>query len=129
MKNQYFGDVNDYRKYGLLRALGQPGLRIHVAWMLTPDDGRTDGRYVAYLEQPERWRSFDPVLFDQLFTWLNVGRRKVRLLEESALLPNTRFSSQSVPEDPTQRTILFEQFLADFGEAQLAATIHDGHRI
>jgi hypothetical protein len=25
MKNQYFGDVNDYRKYGLLRLLTGPG--------------------------------------------------------------------------------------------------------
>ena len=41
MKNQYFGDVNDYRKYGLLRVLQrEANLRCVVAWMLTPDDGR-----------------------------------------------------------------------------------------
>jgi hypothetical protein len=45
MKNQYFGDVNDYRKYGLLRSLTAGGrITTTVCWMLTPDDGRPDGR-------------------------------------------------------------------------------------
>jgi hypothetical protein len=40
MKNQYFGDINNYRKYGLLRAvIHATRLRLLVAWMLTPDDG------------------------------------------------------------------------------------------
>jgi hypothetical protein len=46
MKNQYFGDVNDYRKYGLLRALQSTwNGSLLVAWMLTPDDGGRDGRF------------------------------------------------------------------------------------
>ena len=44
MKNQYFGDVNDYRKYGLLRVFAnQAAFNIGVCWMLTPDDERRDG--------------------------------------------------------------------------------------
>jgi hypothetical protein len=40
MKNQYFGDINDYRKYGLLRILSDEGsMRTGVCWMLTRDDG------------------------------------------------------------------------------------------
>ena len=40
MKNQYFGDINDYRKYGLLRLIAKKtGLKIGICWMLTPDDG------------------------------------------------------------------------------------------
>jgi len=37
MKNQYFGDINDYRKYGLLRCFAEAGLNIGVCWMLTPE--------------------------------------------------------------------------------------------
>ena len=34
MKDQYFGDINDYRKYGILRALQSKGQRtLLVAWM------------------------------------------------------------------------------------------------
>jgi hypothetical protein len=48
MKHQYFGDINDYRKYGLLRALQSSSLGgLLVAWMLTPDDGGPDGRSFA----------------------------------------------------------------------------------
>ena len=43
MKNQYFGDVNDYRKYGLLRAISlNTDWNLLVAWMLKPDDGGPD---------------------------------------------------------------------------------------
>ena len=81
MKNQYFGDVNDYRKYGLLRLLaGQAGLSVAVCWMLTPDDGRNDGRFTEYLQQPERWRAYDPALFDTLREM--VARREVARQEE-----------------------------------------------
>ncbi len=39
MKNQYFGDVNNYRKYGLLRRLAGDGeVSIGICWMLTPND-------------------------------------------------------------------------------------------
>lgn len=44
MKHQYFGDVNDYRKYGLLRTLAKDDIHILINWMLTPNDGSADGR-------------------------------------------------------------------------------------
>jgi hypothetical protein len=41
MKNQYFGDVNDYREYGSLRVLtGLVGMSTAICWMLAPNDGR-----------------------------------------------------------------------------------------
>ena len=67
MKNQYFGDINDYKKYGLLRSvIDATGLQVSLAWMLTPDDGRPDGRFIEYLNKPEKYRDFDPLLFDGL---------------------------------------------------------------
>ena len=53
MKNQYFGDINDYQKYGLLRTISRDtGLRLAVCWMLTPDDGRSDGKKTGYVDRP-----------------------------------------------------------------------------
>jgi hypothetical protein len=71
MKDQYFGDINDYRKYGLLRAIIRTtGFRIMVAWMLTPDDQSTDGKFVSYLEHPDKWAHHDPVLQPMsYFSW------------------------------------------------------------
>jgi len=69
MKNQYFGDVNDYRNYGLLRLLANGGaLRIGVCWMLTPDDDSIDGgkAKLHYLRNKNvaRWRCFDEPLYN-----------------------------------------------------------------
>jgi len=39
VKNQYFGDINDYRNYGLLRILiSGGGIKTIVCWVLRPDD-------------------------------------------------------------------------------------------
>ncbi len=75
MKHQYFGDVNDYGKYGLLRVLlKETGLSLGVCWMLTKDDGRADGKDIDYLAKPNSWRGFDPDLFDVLAASVPKGR-------------------------------------------------------
>jgi hypothetical protein len=100
VKNQYFGDVNDYRKYGLLRAIQSvASLDLLVAWMLTPDDGSWDGGKTAYLSRPERWRHFDPDLFDGLRTAIAPGSpRGVASAEAASLIPGARFFAQAVPD-------------------------------
>jgi hypothetical protein len=56
MKNQYVGDLIDFAKYGLLRALAGAGgerlFRLGLVWYLTPDDGRDDGGRIHYLSEP-----------------------------------------------------------------------------
>jgi len=115
MKNQYFGDVNDYRKYGLLRVLtGQGGLSVAVCWMLTPDDGRSDGRFVEYLQQPERWRHYDPALFDRLREMIALrGERDIDLVDlvgEAGILPAARFFVRTLRDDLQSRSRYFEVF-------------------
>jgi len=107
VKNQYFGDVNDYRKYGLLRALcGDADLSLSVAWMLTPDDGSTDGGLRTYLRCPNQWRRHDPALYDWLASAMGDGAaRSVDLLEKSALFPRARYNSEIVPDDRLARGV------------------------
>jgi hypothetical protein len=102
MKNRYFGDVNDYRKYGLLRCIqAVTDFRLLVAWMLTPDDGGADGRRTSYLSQPERWEHFDPVLFRALRDLVSSNRtsRRVDLIEGTSLIPRARCFSDVVPDN------------------------------
>jgi hypothetical protein len=57
VKNQYLGDINDYRKYGLLRALTNGGeIKTAICWMLTPDDRRGGSGFIGCLEQEHTWR-------------------------------------------------------------------------
>jgi hypothetical protein len=98
MKNQYFGDVNDYLKYGLLRCFANAGLRIGVCWMLTPDDGRSDGRKIRYLSSPDLWRSYDPALFDILAEAVRRGSRRVGKVQTPTLFPTALFCDALVPD-------------------------------
>ena len=91
MKDQYFGDINDFRKYGLLRSISLAGdFRLLVAWMLTPDNGSTDGKFISYLKEPKKWSKYDQSLYHSLKEILvHKQRRHVSLIEETELLPNT----------------------------------------
>jgi hypothetical protein len=111
LKNQYFGDINDYRKYGLLRGLLAGGASsVLVAWMLTPNDDRSDGLLVQYLRKPRKWRRFDPELFTGLRAMLRSRRpRSVELIERSSFLPRCRFFSDIVGDRCDDRTSYFRQ--------------------
>jgi hypothetical protein len=107
MKDQYFGDINDFRKYGLLRALQKHGsLDLLVGWMLTGDDGGGDGALREYLREPEKWRSFDAELHDGLRRLLRRRRKpRVSLIESSDLLPRTSYFSMPVPDGCEEREV------------------------
>ncbi len=105
MKDQYFGDINDYRKYGLLRALqSRIGGRLLIAWMLTPDDGSRDGGKRSYLQDPARWRHYDPEHFDGLAQLLaSAATPRVSLIAAADLLPQTSYYSVVVPDGRAAR--------------------------
>jgi hypothetical protein len=112
MKNQYFGDVNDYRKYGLLRILtGWGEMSTAVCWMLTPNDGRTDGKLIEYLKQADSWRGYDPDLFDRLREWvIQKGVRDVSLAGEAGLLPGACFYTETLHDDLESRSRYLDSF-------------------
>ena len=114
MKNQYVGDINDYRKYGLIRLLSDGGaLRTAVCWMLTAGDGRADGEKTAYLRQPGEYRVYDPELFDRLEDLvLQRDARDVQAVEQAGILPAARFHSALLTDDPEQRRRYMDDFLA-----------------
>lgn len=102
MKHQYFGDVNDYRKYGILRALTKEGLQILVCWMLTENDERSDGKFIQYLNDPNRWRAYDPELYDALKEEV-ITRRDVACVKERNLIRHASFVDAILDGTPTTR--------------------------
>jgi hypothetical protein len=97
MQNRYVGDIGDYVKLAILRALS-PGYRLGVAWWLFPDENHNkDGRHIEYLEQPDRWRRFDPDLFDTLQKVVASDQRHVRALEASTTLGGATFADEMLP--------------------------------
>lgn len=80
MQDRYAGDVGDFVKLGLLRAIA-PGQRLGVAWYRFPDeDHNKDGRHVSYLEQSDRYASLDRDLFCHLKNVVKDARSIASLL-------------------------------------------------
>lgn len=110
MKHQYVGDINDYRKYALLRDLSAGGLnRIGVCWMLTPSDDRPDGNKLGYLQKPEQNRHFDPELFDILaHASAEPDRRRLQTIEDSGAIKGAVYFNDILPDDASGRRAFME---------------------
>ena len=116
MQNKYVGDIGDYVKYALLRALmrrapdcflmkciyyikdallrmvGKRKCALGVAWYLYPDESGNDGRHTEYLDDPNKWACLDEDLFDVLRDIVCVQqRREVAAIEESGILRGAKF--------------------------------------
>jgi len=106
MKNQYFGDINDYKKFGLLRSImSTSDINILISWMLTEDDGSTDGKFIEYLSEPEKWSQYDSQLYLEIATLLKENKkREVSLIENSAILNGSQYFSKLVPDQGDART-------------------------
>jgi hypothetical protein len=111
MKNQYFGDINDYFKYGVLRLLaGAERLSVGICWMLTPDDRGTDGRKTRYWNDPVQWRHYDPALFDALAACAaNPSLRHVRRASDPGVLSGARFHEAHIPQERAARAAYVEE--------------------
>jgi len=116
VKDQYFGDVNDFRKYGLLRLLAIPDcLRLGVCWMLTEPDGKTHGKFLAYLDNPKKYRHLDPELFDWLQQVVGVEKdRRTARIEESTLLGSALFKSGILTDNRCKRSEYFTEYTTLF---------------
>lgn len=98
LQNRYVGDVGDFGKYGLLRALclpdsdGGASLRLGIIWYLTDDETHnSDGRHIGYLESTPKnqlaFRTCDPDLYDKLGEIVECGDRNVSAICRQRILP------------------------------------------
>ena len=95
MRNRFIGDVGDFGKYGLLRALcgisppAEPRLSLAVVWY------RNEGKQFDYVEQPKKFADCDPELFQELKALVDNDSRTVESIEQSGILgPETCFHPQ-----------------------------------
>ncbi len=113
MKNEFFGDLTDYRKYDLLRILsGGKKDSSAVCWMLTPNKGKPTP--TGYLDRRKEWAHFNEGLFDALYEAAVVDReRNVVRAEHPDILDPTAFCFYKEPFDnPDRRVEYFRKFLS-----------------
>ncbi len=97
MQDRYTGDVGDFGKYGMLKALCGGDLSLGMVWYLYPDEeDNGDGGHVGYLKPtPQNLRRFcdcDPALYDALGGIVRDEERRVASVRgRGALLEGTAF--------------------------------------
>lgn len=90
----YVGDIGDYGKYGLLRAIMPSISRLGIIWYLTPNESHLkDGRHVSYLSSL-KYIDCDRELFLILKDIISSGKRNISQIEQSSILsPETAYFS------------------------------------
>ena len=94
MQDRYVGDIGDFVKYALLRAVSA-GAKLGVAWYLHPNEAASaDGRHTDYLARPADWRSLDEDLYDSLKRIVESGRRSVAAVQGASVLRGAVFADE-----------------------------------
>ena len=117
MKDQYVGDINDYRKYALLRTLAGPG---DIRMDANAKRRSADGGMTKYLENQSVWRSHDPDLFDVLRAVIEApDKRHLALIEASGIVPGAQYFDDVIPNNEEGRLSFFQAALAKFAQSDL----------
>ena len=108
MRDAYVGNLGDFAKYSLLRALtGRPdrpedALPLHVVWFRVFDDMGpvpSKDRGWSYLDDGLRVRACDPGLFECLKQFGRPEERSLDRVQCSGILPHgTHYHSERVPD-------------------------------
>ena len=110
MRDQFVGDIGDFAKYGLLRALVRDGLaarRVGVVWYANEDDpSSSHGGEIFYLDVGAGvYYQCDPALYSVLWSMVRSGQRSMAAVEKSGLLgEDTPFWAEPTPGRTPQRT-------------------------
>jgi len=121
VQDGYAGDIGDYFKLGLLRAIS-PGYKLGVGWYRTTIVGQNgDGRHTEYLHESEqdKWSKFDPDLYFGLKKLVHDEHgRSIRALEHGAFLSDVTYHD-AVVGTREHRRIWFEGLKATFNDRDL----------
>ena len=97
MQDRYAGDIGDFGKFAMLRALATTGLSIGINWYLVPTPPQelavNDGQKLI----PSNLAACDPDLAQALLAISKSPNRSVHTLEEADLVPGARYYSDVVP--------------------------------
>ena len=127
MQNRYVGDVGDFGKYGLLRAVVSP-IRLGVVWYLHPDESHNfDGKYTGYLNETSvnhrEFRECDPRLYDVLQRLVIKNNRHVSEIRDSGILPSdTAYFERSLSYGPRESRLTRQAIRAKWLEDALVVT-------
>lgn len=117
MRDDFVGNIGDYGKYGLMRALTgiypqqQSRLSLGVIWYRTDRKRSRSGNF-DYLGQKDKYEDCDPDLFS-VMREIDDNSRRLELIEASRILGgDSRFFYDRVPTGEPERGGWFESALS-----------------
>lgn len=122
MKNQYYGDINDYKKYAYLRHIVNGGdFSLGINWYLTPDDRSNDGSKKEYLKNAKEWKNFDEELFSNLYQSVEVkkDRTVANAPHDLGLGSKATFFSELTPNTTPERQLWLNRAVGAFNHCNL----------
>jgi hypothetical protein len=125
MQDRYAGDVGDFGKFAILRALADDRT-LGVCWYRCSGAGEqnNDGRHTAYLERPELFRHLDEGAFDAMRGVVR-RERSLRALERCDLLPGATYHGDEVPRGRDARAAWFAGLARSVDHCDLVFTDAD----
>lgn len=105
MKNRFYGDVNDYIKYGILDILSNHYNTIGINWYLTDDrhGKESDGNIDRHINNEKQWRGFNSRIFDALKNRLQLGQRDIKYCREDELIDFKHEFTEQLPDNALHR--------------------------
>ena len=109
MQDRFVGDIGDFGKYGLLRALtgihpeAEPRLSLGVVWYHNEQETGSpgDGQRTSYLCKPDEYEDCDPALFRLLYRIVDDDRRSLDTIEQSGVLNQDTVFSRRLARLPS----------------------------
>ncbi len=87
MQHMYVGDIGDYGKYGLLRAIMPSISKLGMVWYLVPNESHlNDGRHISYLFSL-KYIDCDRELFSILKDIISSDNRSISKIKRSSIFP------------------------------------------
>jgi hypothetical protein len=130
MQDRYVGDVGDYGKYGLLRALARHSADcgpLAIVWCRYPDESHnSDGRHTSYLSSPA-FAGLDPELHSTLRGIISRKERRIKAVQQAGIFQPDTIYFEDTPHavagaKPSQRIAA----RAEWRARALDATCHAG---
>ena len=119
MQDRYAGDIGDYGKFAMFRAMEAQGLKLGINWYRTETAAfeiHDDGKYRI----PEKFETCDPQLSAALNAIFDsVDNRSVQKLERANLLKCEHYISELVPRNIGERLGWHRRALTYFNDCDL----------
>lgn len=117
MQDRCAGDIGDYGKIALLKALQAQGLSIGVNWYKTETlaaEKQADGKYYLI---PEKLQHCDSKLANKIMEIAKSERRSIKAIEEADLISGAIYYSDQITVE--QRNAWHQQALESLKEADI----------